>query len=368
MKRLTSIDILRGIALAGMLLVNNPGDWGHIYAPLEHAPFIGLTPTDLVFPTFMFVMGFCIPLSLQKTGFQASLQNIRRILLRTLVIFGVGLFLQWMSSGWCDWSHLRIPGVLQRLAICYGVVAILCLFLKETVLGSMAVIILVIYSFILYFNQGFEFSEANICARVDHLLLGADHLYIDNGVRLDPEGILSTLPSIAHVMFAAVFSMTFLKLKSEQSPQDKAAEEKLFRTFIKTTGAFVITSVLITFLDQIETFPISKKVWSTSFVLITTSIALLLLNGLIWLVDIKKWTGAWSQFFVIFGRNPLLLYIISWIMAHLFGRWGVSWQVYSFFGQYVSAEMASLIYALLFVLFHWLIAFALYKKNVRFRA
>ena len=368
MKRLTSIDILRGIALAGMLLVNNPGDWGHIYAPLEHAPFIGLTPTDLVFPTFMFVMGFCIPLSLQKTGFHASWPVIRHILLRTLIIFGVGLFLQWMSSGWCDWSHLRIPGVLQRLAICYSIVATLCLFLKQRVIGSIAVLLLVIYSFILYFYQGFEFSEANICARVDHLLLGANHLYVDNGVRLDPEGILSTLPSIAHVMLAATFGMTFLKLKSEQTSKDEAAEDKLFRTFIKTTVAFVITTLLITFLDQIETFPISKKVWSTSFVLVTISIALLLLNGLMWLVDIKRWTGAWSKFFIIFGRNPLLLYIISWISAHLFGQWGVTWQIYSFFGQYVSPEMASLFYALLFVLFHWLIALALYKKNVRFRA
>ncbi len=367
MKRLTSIDILRGIALAGMLLVNNPGDWGHIYAPLEHAPFIGLTPTDLVFPTFMFVMGFCIPLSLQKTGFKSSWSFIRRILLRTLIIFGIGVFLQWMSSGWCEWSNLRIPGVLQRLAICYGVVAVLCLFIKQKAMSSIAVIILVIYSILLYLNQGFEFSEANICARVDHFLLGANHLYVDNGIRLDPEGILSTLPSIAHVMLAAAFAMTFLQLKSEQSPQNETAETNLFKTFVKTTVAFIITSFLITFLDQIETFPISKKVWSTSFVLITISISLLLLNGLMWLVDIKKWTGTWSKFFIIFGRNPLLLYIISWITAHLFGQWGITWQVYSLFAQYVSAEMASLIYALLFVLFHWLIAFALYKKNIRFR-
>lgn len=368
MKRLTSIDILRGIALAGMLLVNNPGDWGHIYAPLEHAPFIGLTPTDLVFPTFMFVMGFCIPLSLQKVNYCPSWTVIRRILLRTLIIFGVGLFLQWMSSGWCDWAHLRIPGVLQRLAICYGVVAILCLFLKQKVLGSAAIIILVIYSIVLLLNQGFEFSEENICARVDHLLLGANHLYVDNGVRLDPEGILSTLPSIAHVMLAATFAMKFIQLKSELSPQDEEAETKMFSSFIKTTVAFVVTAILITFLDQIETFPISKKVWSTSFVLVTISIALLLLNGLMWLVDVKKWTGAWNKFFIIFGRNPLLLYIISWITAHLFGQWGVTWHVYGFFSQYVSAEMASLLYALLFVLFHWIIAFALYKKNVRFSA
>lgn len=368
MKRLQSIDILRGIALAGMLLVNNPGDWGHIYAPLEHAPFIGLTPTDLVFPTFMFVMGFCIPLSLQRVSFKPSWPIIRRILLRTLVIFATGLFLQWMSSGWCAWSELRIPGVLQRLAICYGVVAILSLYLNQKIMGSVAVLILVFYSFILYLNQGFEFSEANICARVDHLLLGANHLYIDNGVRLDPEGLLSTLPSIAHVMLAACFAMKFIQLKSEQSPQDTEAENKLFQSFIKTTTAFVITSILITFLDQIETFPISKKVWSTSFVLITISIALLLLNGLIWLVDVKKKTGAWSQFFIIFGRNPLLLYIISWITAHLFGQWGVTWQVYTFFSQYVSAEMASLLYAILFVLFHWLIALTLYKKNIRFSA
>lgn len=131
MKRLYSIDILRGMALAGMILVNNPGSWSNIYAPLEHAEFIGLTPTDMVFPTFMFVMGFCIPLSLRKCDFKASWAIVRRILTRTLLIFAIGLGLQWMSSGWCDWQHLRIPGVLQRLALCYGAVALLALVLKE---------------------------------------------------------------------------------------------------------------------------------------------------------------------------------------------------------------------------------------------
>lgn len=370
MKRIYSIDILRGIALAGMILVNYPGSWSDIYAPLEHAEFIGLTPTDLVFPTFMFVMGFCIPFSLRKFDFRASWMAVRRILTRTVVIFAIGLLLQWMSSGWCEWQYLRIPGVLQRLALSYGVAALLTLALKPKWILSIAVLVLTGYAFLLSLCDGYVFSEQNICARVDHWLLGAQHLYTDNGIRLDPEGLLSTIPSIAHVMIGVHFGMLLLTMRTESQPQAmcEGDERKLIGQYSKTLMKFVITTLLITLIDVNDAIPISKKVWSTSFVLATISIDVVLLAALMWMVDFKKWKGWWTEGFVIFGQNPLLLYVISWILAHFFGQWGVTWGVYQWFGQFLSPCAASLAYALSFVALNWLIAFGLWKAKIKVSA
>lgn len=383
MKRLYSIDVLRGMALAGMILVNNPGSWSHIYTPFEHAPFAGLTLADLVFPTFMFVMGFCIPLSLKKYGFTPSAKAFGRIARRTVIIFGIGVFLQWMSRGWCAWSELRIPGVLQRLALCYGVCASLLLLSKRTMSLSVSVVILFIYSIILRYGQGNEWSEANIVARVDHYLLGANHLYVDEGIRLDPEGLLSTLPSIAHVMIGAFTSLLFMgeitigqfrwgRKRKEQNADDKTAlarteveKHKQHIHFLLTTA---FTLIIVAVGLHCDGFPIIKKVWSPSFVCITIGIAYLVLAGLIWLFDVKRWTGWWSQCFVVFGRNPLLIYVISWILADWFGAWGVTWNTYQWLSQYCSPCLSSLIYAILFVSVNWAIAFGLYKAKVKVSA
>ena len=381
MKRLYSIDVLRGMALAGMILVNNPGSWSHIYTPLEHAPFVGLTLADLVFPTFMFVMGFCIPLSLRKYQFQASAQAFGRIARRTLLIFGIGLFLQWMSNGWCDWEHLRIPGVLQRLALCYGLCATLLLVSKRLVSITPIVLILIGYAILLFLCHGHEWSEENIVARVDHYLLGANHLYVDEGIRLDPEGILSTLPSLAHVMLGAWLSMLFMgettiktfrwKRKNNSVETDtilslSSTDNRMPQ--IKYLLGLAFTLITIALSMHLDGFPIIKKVWTSSFVLITTGIASGVLAILMWLFDVKKWSGWWSQWFVVFGRNPLLIYVISWVLACWFGQWGITWNIYQWCSQWCSPCMTSLIYALLFVCFNWLIAFILYKGKVKFSA
>lgn len=384
MNRLYSIDVLRGLALAGMILVNNPGSWSDIYTPFEHAPFAGLTLADLVFPTFMFVMGLCIPLSLKKYGFKPSREGGVRILRRTVVIFGIGLLLQWMSRGWCDWSQLRIPGVLQRLALCYGLCATMVLVAKRLVNLPVIVLTLVAYMLLLYYNQGHEWSEANIIARVDHFLLGPGHLYVDEGIRLDPEGLLSTLPSLVQVMLGAYFMLlfmgevkekTFVWRKSASQPDKEQStdfaslpHEARQKKAIKYLLVYAFTVILIAVALHVSGFPIIKKVWSSSFVLVTTGIASALLACFIWLFDIKQKQGWWSQWLVIFGRNPLLLYVISWILADWFGAWGVTWRTFQWLTGWCSPCMASLIYAVLFVLVNWLIAFGLYKGKVRISA
>lgn len=370
MQRLTSLDILRGIALAGMILVNNPGDWGNIYTPFEHAEFVGLTLADLVFPTFMFVMGMCIPLSLRKFDYRPSKGVVLKILRRTVIIFCVGLFLQWMSSGWCAWHDLRIPGVLQRLALCYGICAMLTLYLKPKHLISLSTLIIISFAFIYLFFDGYEWSENNIVARIDHFLLGANHLYVDNGIRLDPEGIFSTIPSVAHVLLGEFIMFEWIRQQKEADAQEGEADKTMmaWRKFVKYIFNFAIICFLMNVVDTFNVIPIIKKVWSSTFVCVTVSIASILFTALIWIADIKHLTGRWSKFFIIFGRNPLLLYIISWILADWFGHWGVTWHVYQWFCQFCAPCTASLLYAVFFVLVNWLIAFGLYKAKIRVSA
>ena len=358
MKRLYSIDLLRGLALAGMILVNNPGDWGNIYLPFEHAEFAGLTLADMVFPTFMFVMGFCIPLSFRRFDNKLTKDSSLHVLKRTLMIFAIGLFLQWMSSGWCEWSHLRIPGVLQRLAISYGIAAIIFLSSKRVAVITVATIILVGYGFVLYLFNGFEWSEANIISRIDHYLLGAGHLYVDNGIRLDPEGIFSTLPSIAHVLIGASIATEYLNIIKDDNLVDEQAKYSKIIKLLLTTGFTFIMTALGLHLD--EHF-IVKKIWSPTFVLITIGIALCVLALLTYLVDQKKLSGWWSQFFVIFGKQPLVMYVVAWLLADWFGHWGITWNTYKWLCNFFSPCTSSLLYALFFVMVNWGVAFLLSK-------
>lgn len=358
MKRLYSIDLLRGMALAGMILVNNPGDWGNIYSPFEHVEFCGLRLADLVFPTFMFVMGFCIPLSFRRYGSMLTKPAAWHILKRTLTIFAIGLMLQWMSSDWCEWSHLRIPGVLQRLAVCYGIASLIYLSMKRSgVIISLAVVILAGYELLLHCFQGYEWSEVNIISRVDHYLLGANHLYVDNGIRLDPEGILSTIPSIAHVLIGVCLAQKYLSVMSDETLDDDTTRRKKYmQTLVKTAVVFLAISTPCIHL-------IVKKVWSASFVLMTIAIAAIVLSSLIYFVDIKKLQGWWSEFFVIFGRQPLVMYVVAWILADWFGQWGITWNIYNWFCNFCTPCLASLLYAILFVIINWGIAFALTKAQ-----
>ena len=216
-KRLLSLDILRGITIAGMIKVNNPGSWGHIYAPLGHAEWIGLTPTDLVFPFFMFIMGISTYMSLRKFDFRLSGAVSWKIIRLTIVIFTIGLAIAWFGLtmrtyhqlggeslsfierlGRSMWylDHIRILGVMPRLAICYGAAAFIALIVKHKYIPHIVSVTLIAYFVILISGKGFEFSEDNIISVVDRAILGSNHMYHDNGLALDPEGLLSTIPSI----------------------------------------------------------------------------------------------------------------------------------------------------------------------------
>jgi len=377
-QRLLSLDILRGITIAGMIMVNNPGSWSSIYAPLRHAEWNGLTPTDLVFPFFMFIMGISTYFSLRKYNFTPSWPAFVKIIRRTLVIFAIGLGIAWLGlflrgilndktffEAVANFDHIRILGVMPRLALSYGFGAMFALLLPHKVLPWLVAAILVAYSIILLTGNGFEFSDDNVISIVDHKVLGPDHMYSDtvDGVYLhfDPEGLLSTLPSIAHMLIGFICGGMILATKDKR--------ERIVRLFLVGT--------VLTFAGFLLNYgmPINKKIWSPTFVLTTCGLASSFLALLIWIIDIRG-HRSWTRFFEAFGVNPLAMYTIGALLSIIIGAVSVPYadgsvSIKSYVYQAImmplcgdNATLASLIFALSFVLLNWCIAYPLYKKRI----
>jgi predicted acyltransferase len=375
--RLLSLDILRGITIAGMIMVNNPGSWEYAYAPLKHAHWHGLTPTDLVFPFFMFIMGVSTFMSLRKFNFAPTKAAVWKVVRRTLLIFVIGIALGWFGQlmrglaagesfglAATHFDTLRILGVLQRLALAYGLAALIALLVKDKQLPWIIAILLAGYYLILRFGKGFEMSEENIIAVVDKALWGPAHMYKDTtpeGVRiaLDPEGLLSTIPSIAHVLIGILFGKLIVENRDNHTRVEKLL---IWGTILAFSGLLLQYGC-----------PINKKIWSPTFVLATTGFAAQLLGLLIWIIDIHK-KEKWSRFFHAFGVNPLIVYVFAGVLANLVSNIRFAWQ-----GETVSVKsftysaliqpwagnyFGSLLYALLFVTVCWLFGYILYKKNI----
>ena len=378
-KRLLALDILRGITIAGMILVNNPGSWGHIYAPLEHASWNGLTPTDLVFPFFMFIMGVSTYFSLRKYEFTFSGKAMWKILRRSVVIFLIGMFIAWFGlflrgvlndlTFWdavLNFDHIRILGVMPRLAICYCAGSLLALWIKHRYLPWVVGGTLVVYTVMLLCGNGFEFADTNIISVVDHRVLGPDHMYSDtiDGVTLkfDPEGLLSTLPSIAHMLIGFICGAWRVAIKDNR--------DRINRLFI--------TGTILTFAGFLLSYglPINKKIWSPTFVLTTCGLAASFLGLLIWIIDIKG-KKRWCRFFEVFGINPLFLYCLGAILSIVLGAvkipgaggdlisikgWAYRDMLIPMCGG--NETLASLFFAILFVIINWLVGLILYKKKI----
>ena len=378
--RLLSLDILRGITIAGMILVNNPGSWGSVYAPLRHAQWNGLTPTDLVFPFFMFIMGISTYISLRKFEFKPEKKTIFKIVKRTVVIFAIGLGLSWLSLSFrtyhsmagddlplldrffkaiTNFENLRILGVMQRLAITYCITALVAVLVKHKYIPALIVITLLGYTVLLFAGNGFDFSEENIISRIDKAILGVSHMYKDKGLSIDPEGLLSSLPAAAHVMIGFCCGNVLMTIKDN--------EKRMLQLFI--IGA------VLTFLGFLLAYgcPINKKIWSPTFVLATCGLASTLLALLIWIVDVKGYKR-WGVFFESFGVNPLFVYVLAGVVATCFAytRFTYDGQIMSISGfiykvvlqPFLGDYPASLAYAVLFVTMIWLVGNILYKKQI----
>lgn len=363
--RLLSLDVFRGITIAGMVLVNNPGTWGAIYSPLKHAEWHGWTPTDLIFPFFLFIVGVAIPLAfarrLEESGSQCDLYL--KIIRRSLIIFALGIFLA--GFPFFDFANLRIPGVLQRIAVCYFVASLI--FLKTTWRTQLIIgfVLLLIYWGMMKlipvpgFGVGDLGKEGNLAAYIDRTVLGLSHIWKQAKV-FDPEGILSTVPAITTTISGM---LTGTWIRSGRSQIEKVA------------GIFFAGAICVAIgWSWNLLFPINKSLWTSSYVMFTTGIALQFLGFCYWLVDVKEYKK-WAKPFVIFGVNALALFVFSGLLSRIFslikttrmnGNQGnlQTWIFEHLFLSWASPINASLAYALTYILFWLLLMWLLYRKRI----
>ena len=376
-KRLLSLDILRGITIAGMLLVNNPGTWSYLYRSLEHAEWIGLTPTDLVFPFFIFCMGVSMAFSFKKFNYKPSGPVMWKILRRAVILFLIGWAVQWFGHlvrGLCkgdpfseavnNLATLRYLGVFQRLALVYLFGSLCVVLFSRRFIPWLVGIILVAYALILGLGNGYDFSLENIIAQIDNNWLGSDHMYHESAfgesISFDPEGILSTLPCIAHVLIGYLVGRMIL---ATYNNTERVTKLLLWGSVMLLAGWLLQYGI-----------PCGKKMWSSTFVLITCGMAMCIQAMLIYFVDIKG-HKRWGRFFESFGVNPLALYLLGTVLAILFGAVPIGHDaeggnitihsaVYHFFQNFGDEYTASALYAIAFVLLNWVAGHVLYKKKI----
>lgn len=368
-QRLLALDVLRGITIAGMILVNTPGSWSYVFAPLKHASWIGLTPTDLVFPFFMFIMGISTYISLRKYKFEFSLPVLLKILKRTLVIFAIGVGICWFALI-CQthtpfpFEKIRILGVMQRLALAYGATAIIALIMKHKYIPYLIAVLLAGYFIILITGNGFAYDTTNVLSIVDRAVLSDAHLLWDNGI--DPEGVLSTIPSIAHVLIGFCVGKLLMERSSSDSSPASTLNSQLIHLFLIGT--------ILTFAGFLLSYgcPISKKIWTPTFTLVTCGLASSFLGLLVWIIDVKGKKG-WSRFFEAFGVNPLFMYVFSEVLAIALYSipatyHGEETDLYSYFFACLQPIFGnyggSLAFSLLFIGFNWIIGYILFKKKI----
>jgi predicted acyltransferase len=369
--RLVSLDVFRGLTIAGMILVNNPGTWSAVYRPLTHADWHGWTPTDLIFPFFLFAVGASIALALASRLERGESHGrlLSRIALRSLVLFALGLFLAGFPS--FDLATIRIPGVLQRIAACYLAVALLVLAVPQrhrvpvmvTVLTALLLGYWALMTWVPVpgFGAGDLGKEGNLAAHLDRTVLGP-HIWRAAKV-YDPEGILSTLPAIATTL-AGLF--TGLWLRTARAPAAKAAG-------MAAAGA----GAVLLGLSWDRWFPINKALWTSSYVAFTAGAALLVLAACSWLVEIRRWRR-WATPFVVFGTNAIAAFVLSTFVARLLilvkvtGRDGAAvslhrWIYTEVFAPWAAPPSASLLFAVAYVLV-WLAAMgALHRRRIFIR-
>jgi predicted acyltransferase len=389
-QRFYSLDVFRGATVAFMILVNNPGSWEHIYPPLEHASWHGVTPTDLVFPFFLFAVGNALAFVLPKLEAAGEAVFWKKIITRSLLIFGIGLllswfpFVQWQNDqlGFRPWNYInadgnpagvRIAGVLQRIALCYFFACGMAHYLKPRGAFVASAFLLLAYWFCcIAANPADPFSlQGWFGTKVDLDVLGAAHMYKGEGVAFDPEGLMSTPAAIVEVVFGWLAG-TYIIQKGKSHEM--------------VNGLFVAAAVLIfTGYCWGMVFPMNKKIWTSSFTVYTSGLGLLVLAVMVHLVEFRRQTGAWTRFFEVFGKNALFIFVMSGVIPRLSSLLRIpagtapvgkpayltplSWFYENACKPILAREpnLGSLIYALCFLTVMWLLAWLLDRKKIYIR-
>jgi predicted acyltransferase len=370
-QRFTALDVFRGMTVCFMIIVNTPGNGATSYAPLNHAGWHGFTPTDLVFPSFMFAVGNAMSFVMKKWASMSDAAVIGKIFKRSLIIFLLGYlmywfpFVHWNESGQLAGnpiSHTRIFGVLQRIALGYCVASLMIYYLKLNTVIRLSLAFLFIYWLILLIYKGGDDPYdilTNAGTRLDLWLFGSNHLYHGEGAAFDPEGLLSTLPAIANVTFGYVAGKWI---------QEKGGS---YEGLTKLLLAGVVLIFLALCWNNFH--PINKKLWTGSYVFLTVGIDCVLLAALIYIIDfaqIKRFT----YFFEVFGKNPLFIYLLSELTAIL--MWFIpvganrqplySWLFENVF-KHAGMYFGSFLFAIAVMMFCWLVGYLLDKKKIYVR-
>jgi predicted acyltransferase len=362
-KRIVSLDAFRGITIAFMILVNNPGSWSYVYSPLRHAQWHGCTPTDLVFPLFLFIVGTAMRFSFSRYDYEPSLSLIKKIVWRSVTIFVIGILLNafpFVRQDW-DWTSLRVMGVLQRIGIAYGLASLAVLYLRPKILFSSSVVSLLIYWMVLLlFGTGDPYSlETNAVRLLDLRLLGPNHLYMGTGIPFDPLGILSTLPAVVTVIIGYAIGRII---------QKESNENVLLQKLISWGSVGIVSGIAWGLV-----FPINKQLWTSSYVLYTGGIGTLFMAFSYWLFDMKNLQKV-ARPFVIFGTNSIFVYAASILWAKTLLEINFHYNdimisgkgyLYKTIFQPLAGDFnGSLLFALSHVLAFWLLLYWMYRKKI----
>lgn len=395
--RYVALDVLRGMTVAGMILVNNPGSWGHIFPPLRHAAWAGCTPTDLVFPFFLFVVGAAMAFSFAKYNEGLNAKSVKKLITRSCLIFLVGFGLNAFPfyptspnpdlSVWQNfvyrWEHVRIVGVLQRIAMCYLLGGFIALWLRENkkIIGAMAILMglhwLILYligdpSAPLVNGASGSFSLAGQGAdNIDLAIFGVDHIYKGFGIPFDPEGLLGSLSGACTVLLGFLIGN---KIRTTENKMDVVAQ--LFVIGFLCLAGGIVWGIC---------YPVIKALWTGSYVLYAGGWAILMLAFFIYFIDIKGKEKIFTPFKAL-GMNPLFAFVMAGLFAKILGqmiKWKATikladgtikektWSVLSWFYNNVCVaivgennELSSLIFALVYVAVFTAMAMFLYKKKI----
>lgn len=365
--RLTSLDVFRGITIAGMILVNMAGVSGTVYPALDHAKWHGYTPTDFVFPFFLFIIGVAMAFSFAKyteEGKQLSASVYWRIIRRSLILFALGLLLNGFWN--YDFSSIRIMGVLQRISIAYLLASLIVLHVPRKWQWILSGLILIGYWLLMSFvpvpdyGAGVLTREGNFAAYIDRLIIPKAHLYKGDGFNSlgDPEGLFSTLPAVVSVLIG-YFTGQWLR---QQKPESHTSMDMVLFGL-----SFLVIGEFWNFW-----FPINKKLWTSSYVIFTAGFALLLLAACYELIDVRKRTK-WSKPFEMFGLNAIFVFVSSVLLIKIFVKTHIgtgenapstyNWIYNNLFASWAGGLNGSLLFALLTVFFWWSVMYLMYRQR-----